>query len=93
MIEWLSKHVTEVIAVLTFLGVILGFAWKLLGNWLKVNYVPRKEIEKLILGIQKEFSEDLKNSSEAGIELSRFINSQLKVLQTALLSNSRQNDD
>ncbi|WAK44637.1 hypothetical protein vBAmePPT11V19_00011 [Alteromonas phage vB_AmeP_PT11-V19] len=93
MVEWVSDHIAEILAVLTFLGAILGFAWKLLGNWLKVNYVPRKEVETLIVNLQKEFSEDLKMTSESGIELSRFIQSQLKVLQAALLHRKGHNDD
>ena len=93
MLDWVSNHVSELLAASGVVGGLLVFAWKLLCNWLQANYVPRKEMKELLDNLQKDFAEDLKTSSDAGIELSRFMQAQIKILQTALLMNKGSNND
>lgn len=93
MLDWVSNHVSELLAASGVVGGLLVFAWKLLCNWLQANYVPRKEIEERLNNLQKDFAEDLKISSDAGMELSRFMQAQIKILQTALLMNKGSNND
>ena len=93
MIVWLSTNIAVVTGITVVSTALLGFIWKLFVNWINLNYIPRKEVVKMFSDLETSFSDDLTKSSEAGAELSRFINSQLQVLQHALLDTHRRDHD
>lgn len=92
MLERIFTDASLLIPALALLGAFILFVWKLFSNWFKVHYVPRTELLRMLENIEKAFAEDLAKSSEAGVELSKFIASQLEILQQAILSKESKDE-
>jgi hypothetical protein len=93
MVAWLTENIELVSGVLAVIGALSTIIWKSTKNWINLNYVSKKELEETLTKLEDSFADDLTRSSEAGVELSRFINTQLGVLQSAMLNNKGFKDE